>query len=145
MSWVFVLIAGAVVVVIALVAVGRETFTTRERPRLALFDLDEAVDFVADHLSFEVTAKLSFDDVRTLLGWHLERLGQAGVSGERSPPPIADVVVVDDEKAVPFLLARCRQSDLDADAHDVAAVLAAQRAYLEAIGAIGPQAQEGTG
>ena len=54
------------VVVIALVAVGREAFTLGTQPKQAHFDLEEAVEFVADRLPDEVTARLSFDDVRSL-------------------------------------------------------------------------------
>ena len=48
-------------------AVGREAFTLGQQPKQAQFDLDEAVDYVADRLPDDVTAQLSFDDVRSLL------------------------------------------------------------------------------
>ncbi|MGH9137142.1 MAG: hypothetical protein ACRD0G_08855 [Acidimicrobiales bacterium] len=48
MAVVLIVLAIAAVVVIALVAVGREAFTLGTQPRQALFDVEEAVDFVAE-------------------------------------------------------------------------------------------------
>ncbi len=67
-------VAAVLVVVIALVAVGREAFTLGAQPKQAHFDLEEAVAFVADRLPDEVTAVLTYDDVRSILRWHLEYL-----------------------------------------------------------------------
>ena len=58
-----VIVAAVVVVAIALVAIGRETFTLGQQPKQAHFDLDEAVEYVADRLPDEVTARLGYDDV----------------------------------------------------------------------------------
>ena len=72
-------VAAVLVVVIALVAVGRESFTLGAQPKQAHFDLEEAVEFVADRLPDEVTAVLTYDDVRSILRWHLEYLRDRGV------------------------------------------------------------------
>lgn len=143
MTWVFVAVAAVVVVVIALIAVGREAFTLGVRPRQALFDIDEAVDFVADHLPPRVTAKLSYDDVRSLLTWHIEFLRDRGVP----PTPEAAAgnggpVVIDEDEPVAYVLMRAEASGVDADADDVVAVLDAESAYFVAIGAIGPEATD---
>ena len=136
-----VLILGAVVavVLIALVTVGREVFTLSRQPRQAVFDLDEAVDQVADRLPFEVSAKLSYDDVRTLLGWHLDYLQERGVPDEAAAGAIGAPVVVADDDALAHLLAKADESGLDMDDGDVAAVFEAETAYFRAIGAIGPE------
>ena len=39
-----------------------------------MFDLDEAVEWVAADLPFEVSAQLSHEEVRQLLTWSLEHL-----------------------------------------------------------------------
>jgi hypothetical protein len=142
MTWVFVVAAAVLVVVIALVAVGREAFTMAAQPRQALFDLDEAVAFVADHLPSPVTARLSYDDVRRLLGWHLEYLRTRGVPATRDTAGGngSDSVVIDEDEPVAYVLMRAEAAGIDATAGDVVAVLDAEAEYLAAIGAIGPEA-----
>jgi hypothetical protein len=139
--WPFVLVAAILVVAIALVAVGREAFTLGVQPREAMFDLDEAVDFVADHLPPGVTAKLSYDDVRTLLTWHIEFLRDRGVPRTRDAAGDGGGdVVIDEDDSVAYVLMRAEAAGLDADVDDVMAVLDAEAAYFAAIGAIGPEA-----
>lgn len=141
---VVVVVVGAVVliVVVALVAVGREAFTLAAQPKQALFDVDEAVDFVADSVPDEVSARISYDDVRALVRWHLEHLAAAGTPANRWDAPRNRLVIVDDEEGAEVLMTRAVESGLDVTADDVAAVLAAELAYFEAIGAIGPPVPE---
>jgi hypothetical protein len=133
-----ILVAAVVVVVIALVAVGREALTLRTQPRHALFDLDEAVDHVADHLPFEVSARLSYDDVRQLLVWHLDLLRDEGVPDDRAAgAATGPTVVADTDAAIAPLLAQALADGLDVDERDVRAVLDGANDYLRAIGAVG--------
>ncbi|CAN5242499.1 hypothetical protein BH18ACT4_BH18ACT4_15180 [soil metagenome] len=141
MSWVLVLAGAVGVVVVALLAVGGEVFTLSRQPRQALFDLDEAVDRVADRLPFEVSAKLSYDEVRTLLAWHLEHLRDQGVPTNREARSDGGPVVVADAEAAAYLLARAEEAGLDVDAADVDAVVDAELSYFRDIGAIGPQVE----
>lgn len=141
-----VVIAGVVavvlVVVVALVAVGREAFTLAAQPRQALFDVDEAVDFVADNVPDEVSARISYDDVRALVRFHLDHLAAVGTPANRWDAARNRLVVVDDEEGAEILMARAIETGLDLTPDDVAAVLAAELAYFEAIGAIGPPVPE---
>jgi len=137
-----VLLGIAVVVVVALVAVGREAFTLGAQPRQALFDVDEAVDFVADQLPFEVSARISYDDVRALVRFHLEHLAATGAPAERWNAGTGRLVIVDDEEGAEVLMTRAIAAGLDLRPDDVAAVLAAELAYFEAIGAVGPVVPE---
>lgn len=130
------------VVVIALVAVGRETFTLASQPKQAIFDVDEAVDFVADHLPDEVTARITYDDVRALVRFHLEHIAALGAPAERWNAARSPLVVVDDEEGAEVLMTRAVEEGLDLTPDDVAAVLAAELAYFRAIGAIGPPVPE---
>jgi hypothetical protein len=129
--------AGVVVVVIALVAVGREALTLGTQPKQAHFDLEEAVHFVADRLPDDVTARLSYDDVRSLLRWHLEYLRDRGVPIRRDQAARGGPVVVDDDEGIAFVLGRADADDLDVSDTEVAQVLDAELAYFEAIGAVG--------
>ena len=134
-------VAVLVVVVIALVAVGREAFTLGAQPQQAHFDLDEAVQFVADRLPDEVTAVLSYDDVRSILRWHLEYLRDRGVPARRDLVE-GGPVVVEDEEGIAWVLGRADEVGLDVTDDEVAIVLAAELDYFEAIGAIGGEVPE---
>jgi len=138
-----ILVVGAVavvlVVVIALVAVGREAFTMAAQPKQAHFDLEEAVNFVADRLPDEVTAILTFDDVRSILRWHLEYLRDRGVPVRRDQNAGGPVVVEDDE-GVAWVLGKADEAGLEVTDVEVAVVLDVELAYFQAIGAIGGEA-----
>ena len=134
-------VAAVLVVVIALVAVGREAFTLSAQPKQAHYDLEEAVEFVADRLPDEVTAILSFDDVRSILRWHLEYLRDRGVPARRDLVDGGPVVVEDDE-GVAWVLGKADEVGMDVTDIEVAIVLEAEVEYLQAIGAIGGQVPE---
>jgi hypothetical protein len=130
-------VAGVLVVAIALVAVGREAFTLGAQPKQAHFDLEEAVKYVADRLPDEVTARLSYDDVRSLLRWHLEYLRDRGAPVRRDQATRGGPVVVEDDEGIAFVLGRADVDGLDVTDTEVAEVLDAELSYFEAIGAIG--------
>ncbi len=72
--------AALVVFAIAAVAVGQVVATESSRPRQAVYDLHEATDWVAERLPFEVQARISHDDVHTVLSWYLDELEVKGVA-----------------------------------------------------------------
>jgi hypothetical protein len=137
---VFVVIAGVVVIAIALVAVGAVTGRLAEQPRRSVFDLDEAVAFVAERLPDDVTATLSYEDVASIVAWHLEYLETKGVAGESDHDldglPSGPVITADDE-GVAFVIGRAGDEGLKVEDVHVFQVLAAEQEYLRAIGAIG--------
>ena len=122
------------VVVLALVVVGRETFRLRTSARPAVFDLEEAVDFIADRLDESVAGRLTLDDVRWILRADVDLLEQATDDPDADGPE-----VVDEDDAVARILQRADAEDRDLEDADIAAVLDGRSAYLEAIGAVGPQ------
>lgn len=134
-------LAAVLVVVIALVAVGREAFTLGAQPRQAHFDLEEAVAFVADRLPDEVTAVLTYDDVRSVLRWHLEYLRDRGVPVRRDQTA-GGPVVVEDNEGIAWVLGRADEVGLEVTDAEVAIVLETELAYFEAIGAIGDEVPE---
>ena len=129
----------AIVFVIAAVVVGREANRLAGEPPRPVFDLDEAVEWVAGHIPFEVAAQLSHDEVRQILRWILEYFRTKGVTsnGSSATAPAVDVVVGGAE-TVDHVLERARDAGLEFTAPQVHAVLDAQMTYLEAIGAVGP-------
>jgi hypothetical protein len=130
------------VVLIGLLVVGRETAALAAQPRQTLFDVDEAVDFVADGLPTEISARITYDDVRALLRFHLEHIAAAGAPAERWNAGRSRLVIVDDEEGAEVLMRRAIESGLDLTPDDVAAVLAGELAYFGAIGAVGPPVPE---
>jgi hypothetical protein len=136
MTVVVIVLSAALVVVVALIAVGREAFTLSAEPKQTVFDLQEAVDYVADRLPEEITATLSYDDVRAIVRWHLEYLRDRGVPVRRDQTK-GGPVVVEDEEGVAFVLGRADEAGLDVTDEEVAAVLEVEVGYFTAIGAIG--------
>jgi hypothetical protein len=137
---VFAVLALAVVVIIALVTVGRITGELVDTAPTSVYDLDEAVAFVADRLPDEVTAQLSFDDVRALLTWHIEYLEERGVARRQGVNELAaGPLVATENDAVASVLGRAATAGMELSDVWVVLVLDADAAYLEAIGAIGPE------
>ena len=133
-------VAVVAVVVIGLVTVGRETSLLRSTARPAVFDLEEAVQFIADELPADVAGRITHDDVRWVLRADVDLLEDAtrdpGADDDAADP----VEVVDEDDAVARILGRAEADGRELADTDVVAVLDARLAYLRAIGAVGPQA-----
>src|SRR5438270_3855786 len=93
MAVVFAVLVLALVFGIAAAVIGREARRLDAVPPRPVFDLDEAVAWVAEHLPFEVSAVLSHDDVRQIITWNLEFFRSKGVSGNGSGPHTDAAVV----------------------------------------------------
>jgi hypothetical protein len=128
---------------IAAVVIGREARRLDAVPPRPVFDMDEAVAWVAEHLPFEISAVLSHADVRNIIDWNLEYFRTKGVSGNGSTPHLDSQVVVGGAETVDWVMAKAVQNGATFTAAQVHAVLDAQMTYLEAIGAIGPEAAAG--
>jgi hypothetical protein len=137
------LIVAAVVFAIAAFVIGREARRLDAVPPRAVFDMDAAVTWVADHLPYEVSAVLSHGDVRRILDWNLEYFRTKGASGNGSSVHVEGPVVVGGAETVDWVLGRAQAVGTTYSAAQVHAVLDAQMMYLEAIGAIGPEAPPG--
>ncbi len=170
--WLFALIGLVIVVVMALVLIGRETARLAGAARPAVFDLTEATDFIADRLAPEVQGRLSHDDVRWILLADADLLEEATadpeerrfpwsrrtlVAGRPIPvrnadgevidpghdgPPDPFGQVVDENLAVARIFTTAEQAGRGLADEDIAAVLDARLAYLEAIGAVGGRASD---
>jgi hypothetical protein len=136
-------IVAAVVFAIAALVIGREARRLDAVPPRPVFDMDQAVLWVADHLPFNVSAVLSHDDVRKIIDWNLEYFRTKGVSGNGSSAHTEGPVVVGGAETVDWVLGRAKALGTTYTAAQVHAVLDAQMTYLEAIGAIGPEAPPG--
>ena len=81
------------VVVIGLVVLGRETQRLATTSRPAVFELDEAVGYIADLLPAEVQARISHDDVRWVLLTDADLLEQASLEDP------TDAIATTDDRA----------------------------------------------
>ena len=145
---VFAVVALIVVFVIAAVVIGRESSRLSVEAPRPVFDLDEAVAWVAERVPFEVSAVLSHDDVRRMLRWNLADLQAAAARavGERADEldgngaglPPSPLAVMGEDEAVVAVADRARVDGLEYTDDQVRAVLGAHLAYLEVIGAVGP-------
>jgi len=131
-------VAVALVFAIAAVVVGREARRLAAKAPGRVFEFEEAVTWVCDHVGDEVAAVLSPDDVRRILNWHLEYFRIKGVSSNGASPKVEGPVVVSGAETVDFVLKRAEADGMDYTPTQVHAVLDAQMTYLESIGAVGP-------
>jgi hypothetical protein len=138
----YAIVALVVIFAIAAAVVGREARRLDAVPPTPTFDIDEAVEFVAEHLPHDMSAELSYDDVRRIIDWNLEFFRLKGVSGNGHGAATEGPVVVGGAETVDYVLARADGQGLAYTAAQIHAVLNAQMSYLEAIGAIGPEADD---
>lgn len=142
MIWVFAVVGAALIFAIAAAFVGTEAFRLGHTPTTTVFDLDEAVEYVADDLSDETAAGLTYDEVRELIRFSLEHLRAKGISAmpgeelalDTAGPP----VVVADDDAVAVVLGRADEHGLEVTDSAVLEVLDLLLAHLMEIGAVGP-------
>jgi hypothetical protein len=130
----------AVVVAIAAVLVIREAGRIAKEPPPALFDLEEAHDWVVAHVPDDVAATLTSDDVRRILELQLEYFDKKGVSGNGSGPHVTGPVVIGGAEAVAYIVDRAAATGEAYLPEQVYGVLETQMAYLRSIGAVGPPA-----
>jgi hypothetical protein len=140
-------VAALAVFVIAAITIGREAHRLDAVAPRATYVLDDAVDYVADHLDDSSQARLTLDEVRLLLVWHMAYLRDKGLQ-----PPVAvdhrqdivDPVVVDETNVAGLLMGKADEAGMDVEDEDVVRVVDGHLAYLDTIGAVGPQADEGS-
>jgi hypothetical protein len=141
--WLWVALAVVLTFVIAAVSVGVVSRSLATRPRRSVYDLEEAVEYVADRLPDELTARISFDDVRNVLLFHCDYLAEKGVASDRTADDIGSaLVVVPDDEPTAYVLGRVESAGLELTDDEVVAILDTEVLYYEAIGVFGPQLQE---
>ena len=144
MVWVFALVAAVLVFAIAAGTIGREAHRLDAVAPRAVYQLDEAVDFVADRLPPESQARLTPEEVDALLRAHLRWMHEEGLQPDKAVDArqeIDDTVVLSEDALVAYLLAEADRVGVELlDDVDAVNVVDAHLAYFEAIGAVGPQA-----
>jgi hypothetical protein len=148
---VFIVLAALIVFAVAAATVGSTVARLADQPSPAVLKVDDAVDWIADRLPFEISAEISHDDVRRILQWHLEYFDEVGLASEFGEelggdvvPVGADPVVAEADDAVDYVVDRALADGHGLTSLQVVCVLDLQLRYLDEIGAIGPSA-DGTG
>ena len=142
MTIVFIVVGALAVFAIAAAFVGSEAFRLGHQTPAAIFDLDEAVSEVGDRLPAGAQARLSYDEVRTLIFAalaHLRTKGLTALPGEDiDQSGSRPEVIVADEDAVAVVLGAVEAQGLDVSDEDAYEVIHALLAHLAQIGAVGP-------
>lgn len=137
-----IIIAAVVVFVIAAFIVGREARRLDSLAPRAVYELDQATQFVADHLPSNSQARLTYTELRKLLVFHMRWLHDnglqpAGVVDRRQD--LADEIVIDEQTLTAYLLDGAEKNNIEIlEDVDVVHVVKAHLEYFAAIGAVGP-------
>lgn len=141
---VFAVLAGLLVFVIAVATVGREAHRLDAVAPRAVYQLDEAVDFVCDRLPAASQARLTPEEVEQLLMFHMRWLHEQGLQPDGvidKPQAISDPVVLTEDALTAYLIGEAEANGVQLlDDVDAVNVVEAHLAYFDAIGAVGPRA-----
>lgn len=137
MAWLAGFVVIGLVLAIAAVFVFREAARMSETPPDAIFDPDDAYEWVVRHLPDIVAATLTPEDVRRILDFQLEFFQRRGVSGNGSAITPTGVVVFGSAETIEHILERCAETGEAYLPEQVEAVIDCQLDYLQFIGAIG--------
>ena len=141
----FIVLSAVLVFMIAAGAVGREAHRLDAVAPRVVYEIEEAVQFVADRLPADTQARLTFDEVQVLLREHLNWMATKGLQPEKPVDQVQNIsepVVVDENTLTAHLLARAGERGVEiVDDIDIVRVVDAHLAYFAAIGAVGPHAE----
>jgi len=143
---VYILIAAVLVFVIAAVVVGREAHRLDAVAPRSVYIPEEALEFVAEYLPESAQARLTPDELEQLLRFHMQWLHSKGLQPSNVIDRRQDIdepVVISELTAAAYLLGEADRAGIDIiDDADVVNVVDAHLAYFEAIGAVGPMADD---
>lgn len=136
-------LAFGLVVAIAAFLVVREAGRIGADPPSALFDPEDALEWVVEHLADDAAATLTRDDVRRILDAQLEYFRWAGISANGGNGSTGGSAVIGSAEQVQYILDRTAASGGAFLPEQVHAVVETQLSYLRAVGAVGPPADPG--
>lgn len=133
MVYVILGLAAVMVIVIALVFVGDAVGKTSAMPNQIVLDVHEAIDFCAEALPSDVTATMTFDELRRLLRLHLEWIQAYHWSPEGSSD---GPILFEEFDALDYVVERMAAIRLEVPRAHVAQVIDVHSSYLQVMGAI---------
>jgi hypothetical protein len=130
---------------IAAGAIGREAHRLDSFSPVPVYDVEQAVGFVAERLPEDVSSRVSFWEVRAVLDASRDDQDHFGLSQEslvvQGPAHRVDQLVVVSDDRVARIASSLEQPHPTLLPDDIGIVLAAELEYLRSIGAVGPQAE----
>jgi hypothetical protein len=139
----FLVLSVLCVFVIAAVTIGREARRLDSVAPRAVYEIELAVAWVADQLPEETQARLTEDELRSLLVAHMNWMHTRGLLPEKvtdRPQDIDAPVVVDETTVAAYLLGEADRLGVSVlDDVDVVRVVDAHLLFFDAIGAVGPE------
>ena len=146
MIWLFIVIAAVGVFLIAALTIGREARRLDAMAPRAVYQLEQAADFVAMSLPETTQARLTMEELEKLLMMHMNWLHSKGLLPDRAVDQRQDIstpIVVTEDSLIAYLLGESDRAGIQImDDVDLVNVTDAHLAYFDAIGAVGPVADE---
>lgn len=143
---IFSVVSAVLVFLIAALVVGREARRLDAVAPRAVYEIEQALSFVSDALPEITQARLTPDELAELLRLHLVWLHERGLQPDRVVDRKQDIeqpVVVSEDALIAHLLGAAEAAGVELlDDVDIVNVVDAHLAYFEAIGAVGPTADE---
>lgn len=142
----YAVVSAVLVFLIAAIVVGREARRLDAVAPRAVYEIEQALSFVSDALPEITQARLTPDELAELLRLHLVWLHERGLQPDRVIDRKQDIeqpIVVTDDALIAFLLGAAETAGVQLlDDVDIVNVVDAHLAYFDAIGAVGPTADE---
>lgn len=143
---ILIIIAALFTFVLAAVVVGREAHRLDAIAPRVVYIEEQALSFVAERLPDDTQGRLTLDELRQLLTFHLRWLNAKGLQPDKVTDrrqDIDDEVVVEGDSLTAYLLGQADEAGVEIlDDIDVVRVVDAHQEYFDAIGAVGPLAME---
>ncbi len=145
--WIVLGVGAVLVIIVAFVAVGMAVGRMENETVPNIYRLPDAVDFVAERLPTEVAARVSYDDVRQILTWHLDWFNEIGLAAGAelgdSAVTIGDTTTADLDAAIDAIVAHSVDMSIAIEPVDIVVILDLQSQYLDQIGAVSPTSHNG--
>ena len=146
MIWLYIVAAAVSVFLIAALTIGREARRLDAMAPRAVYQLEQAADFVAMSLPESTQARLTMEELEKLLVLHMNWLHSKGLLPAKAVDQRQDIstpIVVSEDSLIAYLLGESDKAGIQImDDVDLVNVTEAHLAYFDAIGAVGPVADE---
>ena len=146
MIWLYIVAAAVSVFLIAALTIGREARRLDAMAPRAVYQLEQAADYVAMSLPEATQARLTMEELEKLLVLHMNWLHSKGLLPTKAVDQRQDIstpIVVTEDSLIAYLLGESDKAGIQImDDVDLVNVTEAHLAYFDAIGAVGPVADE---
>ena len=149
MVWIFVVVGGILVIAVGFLALGSVIGHLENSALPAVFEVDDAIDWIAENLPEEAAAVLTRGEVGCVIGWWLDYVKTTGLTtkygeelGEEALAPGVSSAVADLDEAIDYVVAQALLCVEPLDEVAVVVVLNLLVDYLSGVGAIGDQVED---